>query len=137
MNEPEKPLTLAERQIRRLQSLRSQNPSEPSPETDPVETKAEISAVEPKLEKVEVPVEPAAKAAEFHQPRPIEGKTKAVRLTFHQLKVLEKLLSHNKHLRRSPILRLALNRMLNLPMTPEEKELESILQETLRHLKGR
>ena len=136
MNEPEKPLTLAERQIRRLQSLRSQNPSEPSPETDPVETKAEISAVEPKLKRLKfrlsLPPRPR-----IHQPRPIEGKTKAVRLTFHQLKVLEKLLSHNKHLRRSPILRLALNRMLNLPMTPEEKELESILQETLRHLKGR
>ncbi len=136
MNEPEKPLTLAEKQIKRLEALRGQN--QPAP-TDP---QIKISFPEKtypvqKIEDSSALKGPSRQVPVFPHQHPFEGKTKSVRLTFHQLKILEKLLSHNKQLRRSPLMRLAINRLLNLPITAEEKELEKLLHETLHSFKSR
>ena len=137
MSDQDKPLTEAEKQIRRLEELRQRRETDSNKSVEkafyPPKTPAEAMADRLRAMRVE-----ADKPAVPTRRRPkIEGKQKSSKLTFHQLKVLEQLLSQEKRLRGSVITRIALNRLLGLENTPTENELEGRISELLRQFKGR
>ncbi len=135
MSEQEKHLTEAEKQIRRLESLRhqreqgTQNSNEKA--YPPAKTMAEQTT--DKLKSLR------DRARQPSGPRrtKIEGKQKSSKLTFHQIRALEQITAQDKRLRGSAVTRIALNRLLGLENSMEENELESRLNEILRQLKSR
>ena len=135
MSDPEKPLTEAEKQIRRLQSLRQireQNTNESAEKAYfPAKTQAEKTA-----EKLIAMRDAAQKPAGAKRVK-IDGKQKSSKLRFLQIRILEQLLAEDKRLRGSVITRIALNRFLNLENTDEENELEARINEILRKFKNR
>ena len=137
VSEQDKSLTEAEKQIRRLESLRrqSQETSKASVEKAyfPAKTLADRTA-----DKLKALREQAERPAGASKRRPkIDGKQKSSKLPFVQIRVLEQLLEADKRLRGSVVTRIALNRLLGLDNSPEETDLESRLNEVLRQFKNR
>jgi hypothetical protein len=130
----EKRLTEAEKQIRRLEALRSQRER-----TSNESVEKAFSAPKTQAERTEQKLR--AMRADADRPkgrRPkIEGKQKSSKLTFLQIRVMEQLLSQDKRLRGSVVTRIALNRILGLENSGEENELEARIAEVLRNFKSR
>lgn len=135
MSDPEKPLTEAEKQIRRLESLRQireQNTKESAEKAYfPPKTQAEKTA-----EKLMALRDAAQKPAGLKRAK-IDGKQKSSKLRFLQIRILEQIYAEDKRLRGSVVTRIALNRFLNLENTAEENELETKINEVLRQFKSR
>ena len=137
MTEPEKSLTEAEKQIRRLESLRrqSQETSKASVEKAYFPPKTLADRTEAKLKSLR---EQAQRPVGSPKRRPkIEGKQKSSKLPFVQIRVLEQLFEADKRLRGSVVTRIALNRLLGLDNSSEETDLESRLNEILRQFKNK
>lgn len=135
MSEQDKHLTEAEKQIRRLESLRQgrEQTSRDSVEKAYFPPKSQAAKMEEKLRAMRSQAERPLGAKRRAK---IEGKQKSSKLTFVQIKVLEQLMSADKRLRGSVITRIALNRLLGLENTPEETDLEARLSEILRQYKN-
>jgi len=136
VDEQGKHLTEAEKQIRRLESLRQQREqtSKSAAEKAYFPPKTQAARIEERLKSMrndaQMPV------GTRRRPK-IEGKQKSSKLTFTQIRVLEQLKLADKRLRGSVITRIALNRFLNLENTAEENELEARINEILRQIKNR
>ena len=136
MGEAEKRLTEAEKQIQRLESLRSQREKD-------ARLSGERAAAAPRTqaEKITETLQGLRREAERNpsgRRRPkVEGKQKSSKLTFTQIRVLEQILAADKRLRGSVVTRIALNRLLGLDNSPEETDLENRLNELLRQFKSR
>ncbi len=135
MDEQAKPLTEAEKQIRRLESLRQQREqtSKDAAQKNFYPAKTQAARMEEKLKAMR---DDAQRPVGTKRRPKIDGKQKSSKLTFTQIKVMERLLSQDKRLRGSAITRIALNRFLNLENTSEENELEARINEILRQFKG-
>jgi len=135
VSEQDKHLTEAEKQIRRLESLRQgrEQTSRDSVEKAYFPAKSQAAKMEEKLRAMRSQAERPLGAKRRAK---IEGKQKSSKLTFVQIKVLEQLMSADKRLRGSVITRIALNRLLGLENTPEETDLEARLSEILRQYKN-
>ena len=136
MSDQDKPLTEAEKQIRRLEALRRQGEqaSKDSVEKAYFPPKTMAAKTEEKLRAMRSLAEKPAGSK--RRPK-IEGKQKSSKLTFTQIQVLERLMTQDKRLRGSVITRIALNRFLGLDNTMEENELETRINEILRQFKNR
>jgi hypothetical protein len=136
MSEPEKPLTEAEKQIRRLEALRTkkEDVSKASAEKTYFPAKTGVERTIDKLRALKSEAERPAKPVRRGK---IEGKQKSAKLTYLQLKVIEQILSQDKRLKGSRIIRIALNRLLGLDHTGEETEMETRIHEILRKFKNR
>lgn len=137
VNDPEKHLTEAEKQIKRLEELRRQREETSKASVQdayfPQKTFADRTA-----EKLMAMRDQAHKPAVARKRRPkIEGKQKSAKLTFIQIRILEQLFAADKRLRASAITRIALNRALGLENTDEQNELEARINEILRQYKNR
>ena len=135
MDEQAKPLTEAEKQIRRLETLRQQREqtSKDAVQKNFYPAKTPAARMEEKLKAMR---DEAQRPAGAKRRPKIDGKQKSSKLTFTQIKVMERLLSQDKRLRGSAITRIALNRFLNLENTSQENELEARINEILRQFKG-
>jgi hypothetical protein len=135
VDEQAKPLTEAEKQIRRLESLRQQREqtSKDAVQKNFYPAKTQAARMEEKLKAMR---DDAQRPVGTKRRPKIDGKQKSSKLTFTQIKVMERLLSQDKRLRGSAITRIALNRFLNLENTSEENELEARINEILRQFKG-
>ena len=134
MDEQGKPLTEAEKQIRRLESLRQQREQNSKDTVQKVfyPPKTQAARMEEKLKSMRAEAQRPLGAK--RRPK-IDGKQKSSKLAFTQIRVMERLLSEDKRLRGSVITRIALNRFLNLENTVEENDLEARINEILRQLK--
>lgn len=132
----DKHLTEAEKQIRRLEALRSQREqsSKTSVEKAYFPPKTQAAKTEERLRAMR---QQADKPAGTGRRPKIDGKQKSSKLTFVQIRVLEQILASDKRLRGSVITRIALNRFLNLENTPEENDLEAKINEVLRQYKNK
>jgi len=137
MSEPEKPLTEAEKQIRRLEALRSKQEETargsakdafPSPRTAVERTINNLQALKSRMDR------PAAAKAKTRVK--IEGWQKSVKLSHVQLRVLKKLVGEDKRLNGSRVIRIALNRLLGLDQPAEETELEGLIREITKRLQN-
>ena len=135
MGDDDKRLTEAEKQIRRLEALRSQREQDSKASAEktyfPPKTLAEKTT-----EKLQAMRREADKPVRGKRRPKIEGKQKSSKLTFLQIQVLEKLLAADKRLRGSQVTRIALNRLLGLDSSAEEIELETRINEILRQFKA-
>ena len=135
VSDPEKPLTEAEKQIRRLEALRQgrEEATQASAQKAYFPPKTQADKMAEKLmslrDKAQKPA--GAKRAK------IDGKQKSSKLRFLQIRILEQLYAEDKRLRGSVITRIALNRFLNLENSAEENELETKINEILRQFKNR
>ncbi len=136
VSEQDKPLTEAEKQIRRLQALRQgrEEVTQASVERSNFPSKTQAQRTTDKLTALR---DAAQKPAGSKRRPKIEGKQKSSKLTFTQIRVLEQILERDKKLRGSVVTRIALNRLLGLDNSPEENDLEAELNEILRQLKSR
>lgn len=135
MSEQEKHLTEAEKQIRRLESLRQQREEGTRNSNEkaypPSKTMAEQTTDKLKS------LRDLARQPSAPRRAKIDGKQKSSKLTFHQIRALEQILTQDKRLRGSVVTRIALNRLLGLENSMEENELESRLNEILRQFKNK
>jgi hypothetical protein len=138
MDGKEKPLTDAERQVRRLESMRlaQDRATQESAEKafDPGRTFVEKTI--DRLQSLKASRKEAlpGKPSVFQAaPGPIRvrGQWKSFKLTEMQVKALEKLSSREPVLRKSDVVRIALNRLLGLPNTPLEGEWEARIADVL------
>ena len=136
MDGQEKPLTEAEKQIRRLETLRLER--EGLAKASAQKTRdAGKTAVERTAEKFQA-MRRQSRGRPGGAPRvKFEGKQKSAKLTLAQIRMLEQILAQDPRLRPSAVIRMSLNRMLGLDHNPEESDLEGRLNEILRQLKGR
>jgi hypothetical protein len=136
VNEPEKHLTEAEKQIRRLEELRLEKEHSSKEASNrslqPSKTMAERTA-----ERLHALRREAEKPSGGHGRIKIIGKQKSSKLTFNQIRILEKLLEKDKRIRGSVVTRIALNRFLGLDNTGEENEMEDKIHEYLRQMNNR
>ena len=137
--EPEKRMTEAEKQIRRLEALRQRKdedvqniPQNSSSASSSTRTRADQMA--DKLMKMR---DQASRPAGSKRRPKIEGKQRSSKLTFNQIGLLERILMEDKDLRGSVITRIALNRLLGFDNTADENDLENRLHEILRRFKNR
>ena len=134
MGEQDKHLTEAQKQIRRLESLRQQS-------EQAGKASAEKAYFPPKTQAEKTTDRLRAMRTEASRPKgqrkKIEGKQKSSKLTFLQIRVLEQLMAKDKRLRGSVVTRIALNRILGLDNSAEENELESLVGDLLRQFKAR
>jgi hypothetical protein len=136
VNDPEKPLTEAEKQIRRLEALRMQNEkiSKGSAEKAYFPSRTQASKMEDQLRAMR---DEAGKPAGARRRTKIEGKQKSSKLTFLQIRVLQQIMEQDKRLRGSVVTRIALNRFLGLDNTADENDFEARINEILRQFKTR
>ncbi len=134
MSDPEKHLTEAEKQIRRLEALRQER-EENSKESAEKVYFPEKTQVEKTTEKLTA-LRNASLPAGSRRVK-IDGKQKSSKLRFLQIRILEQLNEGDKRLRGSVVTRIALNRFLGLDNTPEENDLEAKINEILRQYKNR
>lgn len=134
MSDPEKHLTEAEKQIRRLEALRleSESISKQSVEKAYFPAKTQVEKTTEKL----TALRQASKSSGSKRAK-IDGKQKSSKLRFLQIRILEQLYQEDKRLRGSVVTRVALNRFLGLDNTPEENEFEARINEILRQYKNR
>lgn len=137
MEDPKKPLTEAEKQILRLESLRARREEDSKTSVEkaflPAKTHAERTIDKLTAMRMEArkPAESAKKRAK------IEGRQKSTKVPQLPLSVLDQLLAKDKRLKSSRVMRIALSRFLELDLTPEEVELETRIGEILRQMKNR
>ena len=132
----EKHLTEAEKQIKRLESLRFQREKDSKAAQEKAQFPSRTQA-EKTTETLRNLREAAGRRPSAARRQKIEGKQKSSKLTFAQIRVLEQLLAGDKNLRGSAVTRIALNRLLGLENSPEETDLENRLNELLRQFKNR
>ncbi len=134
MSDPEKHLTEAEKQIRRLEALRQEREenSKEAAEKAYFPAKTQVEKTTEKL----VALRKASRPTGGRRTK-IEGKQKSSKLRFLQIRILEQLYEGDKRLRGSVVTRIALNRFLGLDNTPEENDLEAKINEILRQYKNR
>jgi hypothetical protein len=135
VSNPEKPLTEAEKQIRRLEALR-QVKEENTTESAQKAYLPPKTPVEKMTEKL-IAMRAASGKTPGARRIKIDGKQKSSKLRFLQIRILEELYTEDKRLRGSVVTRIALNRFLNLDNTAEENELEARINEILRQHKNR
>ncbi|HET9868885.1 MAG TPA: hypothetical protein VFR02_00090 [bacterium] len=135
MDEVQKPMTEAEKQIRRLEALRAKR-EEDSKQSAEKAFLPPRTGVERTIEKLKAMKARSASPAGSKRAK-IEGRQKNAKLSNLQLTVLEQLLARDKRLRGSRIIRIALSRLLELDLSPEEVELETRIGELLRQMKSR
>ena len=134
MSEQEKPLTEAEKQIRRLEALRSQREIESK-------TSAEKAFLPPKTpaerteEKLKAMRSAAVKPVGSKRRVKIDGKQKSAKLTHLQIRAMGHLAARDKRLTGSQVVRIALNRLLEIDNSSLENELEARIREILRQFK--
>lgn len=129
----DKPLSEAERQIRRLIELRRAKESARRDEEERTfRPKTPAEAARERLERLREEAKNPPKRR--RRPR-MEGKRKSVFLSSFQIEALARLAQHDPRLKGSPLLRLALNRLLDLALSESEMELEQRLHEVLKKLK--
>jgi hypothetical protein len=135
VSEQEKPLTEAEKQIRRLQALRQgrEDVTQASVERSNFPSKTQAQRTTDKLTALR---DQSQKPAGSKRRPKIEGKQKSSKLTFTQIRLLEQILGQDKKLRGSVVTRIALNRLLGLDNSSEENDLEAELNQILRQLKS-
>ncbi len=134
--EPEKQMTQAEKQIRRLEALRQRKDEDVQniPQNPSSGTRTRADQMADKLTKMR----DQASRPKGTKPRTkVEGKQRSSKLTFNQIGLLERILAEDKELRGSVITRIALNRILGFDNTAEENDLENRLHEILRRFKNR
>ncbi len=130
MTEPEKPLTEAQKQIRRLEALVLKSRQDPPPARHLVSPR---TLAEKNIEKLLALRQQAEAADQPHSHRPrIEGRHKRAKLNHAQLGILEDLAAQDSRLTASQVVRISLNRFLGLSLTSEEVELEILIQDLLR-----
>jgi ABC-type oligopeptide transport system ATPase subunit len=133
MSEEEKHLTEAEKQIRRLEIMR-QNKEHTSKETaDKVffPAKTEVQRTTDRLKAMKDQARPA------HGKRPrFDGKRKSAKLTLLQVKVLEEILSKELELSTGQLMRVAMNRLLEIENTADENAIETKVREILKQIKN-
>ena len=131
----EKQLTQAEKQIQRLEQLRlhkeqdSKNTAEKvffNKKTEVERTTDRLMAMKKKADQ-----SPSKKRTQF------EGKRKSAKLTLLQLKALEELQNRDPLLSPSQLMRIALNRFLEIENSADENAMESKVREILQQLKSR
>jgi chromatin segregation and condensation protein Rec8/ScpA/Scc1 (kleisin family) len=137
MEDPKKPLTEAEKQILRLESLRARREEDSKTSVEkaflPAKTQAERT-----IDKLTAMRKEAQRPVDSAKKRPkIEGKQKSAKIATLQLSVLDQLLAKDKRLKNSRVMRIALSRFLELDLTSEEVELETRIGEILRQMKNR
>ena len=129
-------LTEAEKQVRRLESLRRQREeaTAESAQKAAQAPKTEAARIEERLRAMRASVE---KAAGSRRRPKIDGKQRSAKLTYAQIKLLEQILEMDKRLRGSVVTRIALNRFLNIENSPEENDMEAVINDILRQIKSR
>jgi len=134
VNDPDKNLTEAERQIRRLEALRQNKDQNyvPSGGNTISAPKTQAAQIEERLRAMRGDLKKASGARKRIK---IEGKQKSSKLTFPQIKLLEQIAGRDKSLRGSVVTRIALNRFLNIENSPEEIDLEARINDILRQIK--
>jgi hypothetical protein len=135
MEDPKKPLTEAEKQILRLESLRARR-EEDSKQSVEKAFMPPRTVVEQTIEKLNAMKAQARKPVSARRPK-MEGKQKSAKIPTLPLTVLEQLLAKDKRLKSSRIIRIAVSRLLELDLTAEEVELETRIGEILRQIKNR
>ena len=137
MEESKKPLTEAEKQILRLESLRAKREDDSKKSVEkafyPPKTQAERT-----IDKLTAMRRESQKAPQTGKRKPkIEGKQKSAKVPYLQITVMEQLLLKDKRLKGSQIIRIALSRLLELDLNQDEMELETRIGEILRQIKNR
>jgi len=131
VDEFEKHMTEAEKQILRLDVLRKKKETESKVSAEkayfPGKTRAERMT-----EKLMAMRNQAEQPVGIVAGPKVEGKYKSVKLTFLQIRALEQLLSKDPRLKRSQLVRIALNRLLGIENSIEENELEAVIREVLK-----
>ncbi len=134
MSEPEKHLTEAQKQIQRLEILRSQKEKESKASLEqslsPKKTRAEQSVHKLKALR--------EKAAKPHKKRPkLEGKSKSLKFSALQSQVMERLKAQDSRLNAGVVTRIALNRFLDIENSFDENDLEARVFEILRQFNSK
>ena len=141
MNESEKNLTEAEKQILRLEQLRSQKERESKHSAEktylPAKTVAEKTVQRLRAMKQRSLEERALKAEKSKKLPKTEGKLKSAKLSHLQVAVLERLKAKDKKLGSAVVIRIALNRLFDIENTFNENELEGRIFEILRQFDTR
>jgi hypothetical protein len=135
VSEQEKHLTEAEKQIRRLQALRQgrEADTQVSVEKSNFPSKTQAQRMTDKLAALK---DQSMKPIGAKKRIKIDGKQKSSKLTFTQIRLLERVLAQDRRLRGSVITRIALNRLLGLDNNSEENDFEARLNEILRQFKS-
>jgi len=131
----EKQLTQAEKQIQRLEQLRLHKEQDSKNTAEKVffNKKTEVERTTDRLMamKKKAAQSPLKKRTHF------EGKRKSAKLTHLQLKALEELQNRDPLLSPSQLMRIALNRFLEIENSADENAMESKVREILQQLKSR
>jgi hypothetical protein len=128
MGDQEENLTVAQKQILRLEKLRAEREQSSKASVEktfaPPKTLAEQS-----IQKLESMRENARKPG---GKKKLEGKIKSFKSSSIQTQVLERLKAQDGRLNGAAITRIAINRFLNIENSSDENELESRIFEILR-----
>ncbi|MGH7739814.1 MAG: hypothetical protein ACREL1_06670 [bacterium] len=137
MDEAKKPLTEAEKQILRLEALRAKREDEATVSSEKAFMPPR-TVVEQTIEKLQaMKTQSRQPANQVKKRKKIEGKQKSAKIPNLQLRVLDQLLTKDKRLKGSQVIRIAVSRLLELGLTAEELELETRIGEILRAMKKR
>jgi hypothetical protein len=136
MSDTEKDLTEAEKQVLRLEQLRSQKEknAKASAERTYLPHKTAVERTTRRIQAMR-PVPPKPKPAKADKTKKLPkagGRSKSARLSDLQIAVLERLRTQDKRLGPAPIIRIALNRILGIENSFAENQLESRIFEILR-----
>ncbi len=141
MIEPEKNLTEAEKQVLRLEQLRSQKERESKLSAEktylPAKTMAEKTVQRLQAMKQKSLKERALRSEKSKKLPKMEGKQRSAKLSHLQIAVLERLKAKDKKLRSAAVIRIALNRLFDIENTFDENELEGRIFEILRQFDTR
>lgn len=143
MSDKPKPLTAAELQIQRLEALKlaQTRASQESAEKafDPGRTFVEKTIDRLQSLKSSSRKEPLPGKPSVFQETPgrilSKGVWRGVKFSEMQIKALDKITAREPNLRKSDIVRIALNRFLGLPQAPGEAEWEERIGELLERIK--
>ena len=131
MEDPNKHLTEAEKQALRLDVLRKKKEMESKASADKTYFPGKTSAART-IEKLQAMRNQANQPIGYVGTPKIDGKYKSVKLTFLQIRALEQLAARDPRLRGSPLVRIALNRLLGIENSADENELEARIREIIK-----
>ena len=141
MSESEKHFTEAEKQVLRLEQLRSQKERESKLSAEktylPAKTMAEKTVQRLHAMKQKSLKERALKTERSKKLPKMDGKLKSAKLSQLQVAVLERLKVKDTKLRSAVVIRIALNRLFDIENTFDENELEGRIFEILRQFDAR
>jgi hypothetical protein len=141
VNESEKHLTEAEKQVLRLEQLRSQKERESKLSAEktylPAKTLTEKTVQRLQAMKERSRKERVLKTEKSKKLPKIEGKLRSAKLSHLQVAVLERLKAKDKKLGSAAVIRIALNRLFDIENTFDENELEGRIFEVLRQFDTR